>query len=130
MRERLQRFFDGRNGVDNLGQFLNITSLILLILGIFTLPVFSFLGIALYIWNLYRMLSRNLYKRSQENDAYLQLTKKVRGWFSLQKKRFAQRKTHRIYRCPSCKQAVRVPKGKGKISLTCPACRTQFIKKS
>lgn len=130
MRERLQRFFDGRNGVDNLGQFLNITSLILLILGIFTLPVFSFLGIALYIWNLYRMLSRNLYKRSQENDAYLQLTNKVKKWLSLQKKRFAQRKTHRIYRCPSCKQAVRVPKGKGKISLTCPTCQTQFIKKS
>ena len=46
------------------------------------------------------------------------------------KKRWAQRSTYRFYKCPQCKQTVRVPKGRGKICITCPKCKTEFIKKS
>lgn len=130
MRERLSRFFYGRNGSDELSRFLSIVSLVLLLLGMFILPALSSLGIALYIYGLFRMLSRNLYKRSQENDAYLELRGRAAGWFSGKKTRFAQRKTHRFFKCPSCKQTVRVPRGKGNISITCPSCRAQFTKKS
>lgn len=130
MKARIQQFFIGRNGMDHLTRFLSIVSLILLVLGTFTFRFLSAIGIAVYICSLYRMLSRNLYKRREENQAYLQLTGKVRGWVSLRKKRFDQRKTHRFYPCPSCKQMTRVPVGKGKISIQCPACQTSFIRKS
>lgn len=130
MRERLQRFFIGRNGADDLCRFLNLLSIVLLILGIFTFRIFSSFGIAFYVYSMFRMLSRNQYKRSMENSAYLQLRGRAQGWFSRQRSRFAQRKTHRYFKCPNCKQTVRVPKGKGRISITCPQCRTQFQKTS
>lgn len=130
MRARMQQFFAGRNGNDDLNRFLNIVTLIFLLLGMFLLPALASMGIALYIFCLYRMMSRNLYRRSQENTAYLELRGRVRGWFSLKRQRFAQRKTHRFYKCPSCRQKVRVPRGRGKISITCPSCRQQFIRKS
>ena len=50
--------------------------------------------------------------------------------FGQLQQRFALRKTYRYFSCPHCRQQVRVPKGRGKISITCPKCGTQFIKKS
>ena len=55
---------------------------------------------------------------------------RLRAWFSTQKNLLAQRKTHQIYKCPTCRQKIRVPKGKGKIEIRCPKCQTRFIKKS
>ena len=129
MKERISKFFLGRNGMDELNRFMNITALVLLALGIFV-RLFSSLGMAVFILTVYRTMSRNLYKRSQENDGYLQIKGRVKSWIAIQKKRFAERKTHCYFRCPSCKQTVRVPKGKGKISIICPKCGTAFVEKS
>ena len=82
------------------------------------------------IYSYYRMFSRQTYKRALENQKFLQHTSKIRGFFAKQKYMVAQRKTHHIYKCPNCKQKIRVPKGKGKIEIRCPKCQTTFIKKS
>ena len=57
-------------------------------------------------------------------------TYKIRNWFQNQKNIWQQRKVYHIYTCPSCKQKIRIPKGKGKIEVRCPKCGTTFIKKS
>mgnify|MGYP000444185619 CR=1 FL=1 len=92
--------------------------------------VLSLLCWALLIYTYFRMFSRQTYKRACENQAYLAKTAKVRHFFASQKSIMAQRKTHHIYKCPTCKQKIRVPKGKGRIEIRCPKCNTTFIKKS
>lgn len=130
MRERFQLFMYGRYGMDELGRFINILTLIILVLGVFLSPQITILAVALLVYEYFRVLSRNAYKRSRENAVYLHLRKRVKRWFFTCKQRFLQRKTHRFYRCPSCRQTLRVPRGKGKISLTCPKCHIEFIKNS
>ena len=131
MREKFQRFMSGRYGVDQLGKFCLYVTLALLILSLFfrnallNILVFVML-IILYL----RMFSRNFAKRSHENDIYLNYKNKVVSVFNKQKYMANQRKTYHIYTCPNCKQKIRVPKGKGKIAITCPKCTTEFIKKS
>ena len=85
----------------------------------------------------YRTLSRNLIRREAENRAFLVLWNKLRtlGWWlqdttSRFKQRMEQRRTHKIFLCPSCGQKLRVPRGRGKISISCPKCKTQFIRKT
>jgi uncharacterized paraquat-inducible protein A len=76
------------------------------------------------------MLSRNTQKRIQENYAFYALRNRVMQRWNGWKQQFAQRKTHCFFRCPQCRQRVRVPRGRGKIAITCPRCHTEFIKKS
>lgn len=130
MRERIARFMIGRYGIDDLTRFLNIVVLLSLFLGIFVSSSISSLGMVLLTYQYFRIFSRNIYKRSKENEAYLRLRNRIDRWFSIRKQRFSQRKDYRFFTCPSCKQRLRVHRGKGKIALTCPKCRTQFIKKS
>ncbi|MEF2968545.1 hypothetical protein V3851_22240 [Paenibacillus sp. M1] len=130
MKERLRQFMMGRYGMDHYGRFLYIASIVCLILGMFLSPLLTLLAFALLIYQYFRMFSRNFYKRGQENNAYLAIRHRITGWFRTKKQQVAQRKTHRFYKCPSCKQTLRVPKGKGKISITCSKCHTQFVRKS
>ena len=87
------------------------------------------LTVILLIWNYVRVLSRNHSKRALENQRYLELREKVLGRFRGSRSA-ARDKNFRIFRCPSCHQKVRVPRGKGRISITCPKCRHEFIKKT
>ena len=130
MKARLQQFMIGRYGQDNLGRFLNIAALIILLLGSFLLPQLTGAALAIMILCLFRNFSRNTYKRSQENEAFLRLKNKFTGLFTRQIRKLKDRKTHRFFRCSSCKQTLRVPKGKGMISITCPKCRYVFKKRS
>jgi len=102
----------------------------MLITSIFHFRIFYVIGWAFVIYSYYRMFSRQTYKRALENQKFLQHTSKIRGFFAKQKYMATQRKTHHIYKCPNCKQKIRVPKGKGKIEIRCPKCQTTFIKKS
>ena len=135
MRERFSRFMQGRYGVDQFSNFLVILALIFMVLELF-IPVsyvrsgLNSLGLLLLIYAYFRIFSKNHYKRYAENERYMKYYNKVRFFLARKKNHMEQRRTHRIYKCPSCRQSIRVPKGKGKIAITCPKCRTEFIRKS
>ncbi|MEE0801419.1 MAG: hypothetical protein U0L91_09095 [Gemmiger sp.] len=129
MRAWFQRFMSGRYGSDSLGNFLCIVALVCLILGFFV-GIFYYIGLALLIYTYFRILSRNIQKRYAENQAFLRGTAGLRAKFGIMQQRFALRKTYRYFSCPHCRQQIRVPKGRGRISITCPKCGTQFVKKS
>ena len=129
MRERLNSFFIGRNGSDNLNRFLSIAALVFVLLGNFISFLTPF-GFVLIVFCLFRTFSKNLYKRSQENDAYMKQRTIFMNQFGKAKRRVLESKTHRFFKCPDCKAELRVPKGKGKISITCPKCHNAFVKKS
>lgn len=121
----------GRYGFDSMGRCTLISALIVMVLSSFLDSfILSVISWTLIIYTYYRMFSKNVYKRSAENQVFLNKTYKIRYWFKGQKNLMAQRKTHHIYSCPSCRQKIRVPKGKGKIEIRCPKCSTTFIKKS
>lgn len=133
MKEKLQRFMMGRYGVDSLNKFMIVMALVLMILSMLTGSrgsILYLLSIVLLILTYVRMLSRNHYKRANENAKYLNITRGFRGKLNKQKRYANERKFNHIYTCPSCRQKIRIPKGKGKIMVTCPKCKTQFMKKS
>ena len=133
MREKLQRFMAGRYGVDAFSKFLMGSVLVLWVLDLFinSRVLYSW-SILLIIYMYFRMFSRNIQKRYQENIKFLQMKSKVLGklkWNQL-KSDVKGRKTHHIYRCPTCRQKIRIPRGKGRICITCPKCKTEFTKTS
>ena len=128
---KFMRFMQGRNGVDQLSQFLNIVVIILLVVSIFTKSVIlDWLPMALMVYMYFRIFSKNIPKRSMENQRFCNLRYDLAIKKNKMKKEWEQRKIYRFFRCPMCKQRVRVPKGRGKICITCPKCRAEFIKKS
>ena len=125
----------GRYGVDDLSRAQIIVSMVLLLVSTFLSAFFRvnilyWLGLALLIYSYFRILSRNVSKRYEENQRYLNAKYRAVVKKNNLKKRWAQRSTYRFFKCPQCKQTVRVPKGRGKICITCPKCKTEFIKKS
>lgn len=127
----LRNFMAGRYGADHLNLALLAVSLLLsLFLGFVPVP---FLGLLAYVplfWGIYRMLSRNLLKRSEENRKFLAFWNQIKGWFQRKKNRINNQKYYRFYHCPGCKQTLRLPKGRGKIRITCPKCGRMFEKKT
>ena len=131
MKERMQRFMAGRYGNDQLNQFIFIVAIISMVLEIITRQsLFYTLTLVLLILAYVRVFSRNINKRYEENMKFLQKKDAILNKSRRQKYYAAQRRNFHIYTCPQCKQKIRIPKGKGKISITCPKCRTSFIKKS
>lgn len=130
MKERFYRFMQGRYGGDQLNRFLMIMVLVCFFLSFLGGRVLYLVGAALLVYAYFRMLSRNIYKRRAENNIYMRYEYKVRQAFATWKRDMNQRKTHHIYRCPSCRQKIRIPRGKGKIEIRCPKCGQTFIKKS
>ena len=135
MKEKLRQFMIGRYGVDDLSRAQIIVSMVLLLVSTFLSAFFRvnilyWLGLALLIYSYFRILSRNVSKRYEENQRYLNAKYRAVVKKNNLKKRWAQRSTYRFFKFPQCKQTVRVPKGRGKICITCPKCKTEFIKKS
>lgn len=130
MREKLQRFMMGRYGNDRFNQFLMIVALVCLVISFFGANAFYTIALLIMIYAYYRMFSRQIYKRSAENQKYLQKEMQVRGFLQKKKREFTQLKDYHIYRCPGCKQKIRVPRGRGKIAIRCRKCGNEFIKKS
>ncbi len=130
MREKMQRFMWGRYGNDNLNQFLLAVAFACLIISFLGGGVFYILATVIMVFAYYRMFSRNISKRSAENQQFLKQKMKVRGFFIKKKREWGQRKTYHIYRCPNCRQKIRVPRGRGRIAISCRKCGNEFIKKS
>ncbi|MDD3403901.1 MAG: hypothetical protein PHQ72_11160 [Hespellia sp.] len=131
MKEKLIRFMQGRYGVDSLSKVITTIGFIVLILGMFLKTnVMYWIGWVLVIYAYFRIFSKNVGKRAQENQLYLNKTYKLRCKFAAWKNQLAQSKNYHIYACPSCKQKIRIPRGKGKIEIRCPKCGTTFVKRS
>lgn len=130
MREKFSRFMQGRHGNDRLNQFIMIMALICLVISFFGGNIFYLIALMLMIYAYFRMFSRKIYQRNAENQWYLKKEMIVRSFFQGKKKEMSQRRTHHIYKCPSCKQKIRVPKGRGRIEIRCQKCGTKFIKNS
>lgn len=136
MRERLARFMQGRNGSDDLSRVETYVALVPLILGLFLhkwmIPYYicEVLFWVIFGHSIFRMLSKNLAKRYEENQKYLNFRYDLVVKQNKAKKRAQQRKDYCFFKCPKCKQEVRVPKGHGKIEITCPKCQEKFVKRS
>ena len=121
----------GRYGADQMGQMLSAVSMVFLIISLFSRNqgwfLLALIGI---VYNYFRMFSKNISKRYAENQKYLTMTAGIRRKIASWKSQLAQRKMYHIYRCPGCKQKIRVPRGRGKIEIRCPKCNTRFVKKS
>lgn len=133
MKKWLAKIMVGRYGVDQLTNFMLIFSMALLLIGVF-LPgsiagsVLTGIAFGLLILGYSRVFSKKTGVRYQENQKFLRLRNRVTGRFRGFFDRLRQSKTHRFYKCPQCGVTVRVPRGKGKIKITCPKCRNPFIK--
>ena len=130
-REKMQQFMYGRYGNDQLSRvYLGIT-LVLLVLSLFTRwTIFYIAAIALLIYCYYRMFSRNITKMSAQNQRFLNWRYGLAVKRQKTKNHMEQRKIYHFYKCPQCSQKVRVPKGHGKICITCPKCKMEFVRKS
>ena len=123
LRNWLRQFMAGRYGTDKLNMVILGAGLIASVAGMFFRfpPVNLLLTLVSYVllgWAIFRTFSRNTYKRYRENRKYLMLLQRIKD------------REHRYYDCPRCRQQVRVPRGKGKISISCPKCKEKFIRKT
>ena len=134
MRERLARFMAGRNGNDQLNVFLLIVDLILMLLSsIFSKSIGGVLYpivIALLVYVYFRMFSRNITKRREENGKYIRLRYRIDAAYRVRRERWVQRKDYKFFTCPSCRTTLRVPRGKGQIRIVCRKCGNTFTGKT
>ena len=119
----LRSFMAGRYGTDRLNMVILCAGLFCSLLSVWVkaMPanlVFWALSYGLMFWAIFRTLSRNTYKRYQENRKFLQFFTRLKD------------RRNRYFDCPKCRQLVRVPRGKGKIAITCPRCKEKFIRKT
>lgn len=128
---RFLHWMSGRYGMDQLGMGLAGSYFILGVLSSFTrffpLTIISYL---LLLLCLYRMFSKNISQRYKENAKFLSLLKPLQNRSLFVKRSLTERQTHRFFVCKQCGQTIRVPKGKGKIEITCPKCHNRFVKKT
>lgn len=131
MMNRFREWMIGRYGVDQLGIFMLAVYFILTVINMFvSSKVIVLICYAIAILCLFRAFSRKIYKRQQENNKFLALSRPAQSLVRLWKRKFREKDTSRFYKCPGCKQTIRVPKGKGKIEIRCPKCGARFVKRT
>ena len=130
IRNALQRFMYGRYGNDQFNLFLIGAYLVLYLLFVLTgfAPLY-WLSLVLIAYSLFRLLSRNPARRRSENARFLSIVNPVLRWLRL-RRTIHRDKEHRYFKCPNCGQQLRVPRGKGKITVTCRGCGASFQEKS
>ena len=130
----LQRLMYGRNGSDQLGRTAIVAALVLDVASMFVIrnrhlqlvgSLLYWVAMALLLYAIFRVFSKNLYKRREENSKFLQWTWKVKNGRSAAKARHADT-AHKYFTCKNCKTICRVPVGKGKVIITCPKCGAQI----
>lgn len=129
--QRFQQWMIGRNGNDALNLFLIFVYIGLSFIGSVTrLYLLNSLALISFVFFIFRMFSKNISQRYKENVKFLSWWNKVKSKCVLFIRRGKEYKTFRYFTCKSCGQMIRVPRGKGKICITCPKCKNEFIKKT
>jgi hypothetical protein len=127
----LRRFMYGRYGFDHYSRALVFGSLFLSLIASFSRVNLIFLiSYIPLVYAVFRITSKNIAKRTQENLVYCRIAESVKNKLRNIKLALIGTKTHKYYRCSHCKQSIRVPRGKGKICITCPKCKAEFIKRT
>ena len=130
-RAAVSRFMSGRYGSDQLNLTMVIGALIVTTIGSLTSVYFLTLAAdALLLLAIFRMFSKDRYRRAHENQVYLEKTQKVRRAATEWVNRVKNSRKYHYYTCPKCKQRLRVPRGVGNITITCKQCGTKFDKKA
>lgn len=132
MLDKFRQFMYGRYGNDALNMCLIVVgAVITMFLSIFLyrVPLVRYIGMIFYIVAIVRALSKNHQARMKENQKFLQLTEPVKR-FVMKKVGQHQDKDHKYYNCPQCHRTLRVPKGRGKIKISCPHCSKEFLRKT
>lgn len=128
---KFQAFMSGRNGNDALGYF--ILSVYFLI-SLFSIGsennAVGLIRLVLLLLYLFRFFSKKLSSRRNENQAFLRAVEPIRAWVVKKFRRLQKQKDYKYFKCPYCKTELRVPRGKGNITVTCPKCHKSFDKKS
>lgn len=131
MMERFRRFMIGRYGVDSFSKFLLVVGVVTAFISSITkLNILYILGWICLLYSYFRVFSKNYAKRAAENQKYLQITAKISAMIPGLGNRPSRGAGYAIFKCPGCKQKIRVPSGKGKIEIRCPKCGRTFIKRS
>lgn len=125
-KEKLRNFMMGRYGGDDLSRVGFWAFAVCLVLSLFLrMDIFYWAAILIMVWMYYRMFSKNISRRYEENQKFLRAKEHVKVWLREQRD-----PNHKIFKCPNCGQKTRVPKGKGKIAIRCPKCGNEFIKRT
>ncbi|MBE6686393.1 MAG: hypothetical protein E7591_04085 [Ruminococcaceae bacterium] len=126
-KEKLIRFMYGRNGMDKMTLILLWTGVILSVVNVFIRSIIlTLLNYFLIGYCIFRMMSKNVWKRRNENERFMRFFNRIGGFFKLQKNKLRDRKTHVYRQCPSCHANLRLPKAKGVHTVKCPRCSFRF----
>lgn len=126
-----RNFMTGRYGTDQLTVALIILGMVLTLTGdAFNLNLLTLISYAAFLMSIYRTLSKNIIARRKENTKFLHYWNPAKDWLSTKYNILKSNKSYKYFKCPNCKQELRVPRGRGKISVTCQKCHTKFIQKS
>lgn len=139
IKDWFSNFMSGRYGMDDLNRFLLILFWIFFVLEVILSGIagviFNWLTLIDLVLLYFRMLSRNHYARSEENEKYLSIKERITGGRGGSGRSSSQGRTqqdadHKIFKCPECGQKVRVPRGRGRVQIRCPKCGRQFVKRT
>ncbi len=127
----LRNLMIGRHGADHFGMFTLTSGLILSLLGMWIgFPVFSWFGLILYGYTVFRMFSRNHDKRNQENQKYIRISSGIKTSIVQFSRRLKNRKDYKYFKCPNCKVLLRLRRGCGEKEITCVRCGHHFSQKA
>ena len=131
LKYKLAVWMQGRYGNDELNNALFITFFVFWVISLITKKsLFYTIGLILLVYSLYRSLSRDHVKRSNERLWFLKMIDRIKRYPKQMKQRWDQRKTHKFFTCKQCGVTIRVPRDKGQIEITCPKCGYKFIKRT
>lgn len=129
MRQKLEQFMRGRYGVDKLNRFLVWAGIVVLIFFQLILNARELgfiLTMAMLAICYFRMFSRNLQARYKENDAFLKVYNPIARKLRVKWKQLKDIRSYKYFTCPGCGQSLRIPRGKGNVSIRCSKCHHEF----
>lgn len=131
LKDYIHKLSQNRYGYDQFTRFLLVITFFLYLFSVFLQSsMLNLLNLLLLIYIYSRIFSKNIYKRAAENDIYLNFVNSILRFFRIFKKTRGQHRYYHFYKCPKCKQVLRIPKGHGKIEIKCPKCHHRFVRRS
>ncbi len=124
---KVAEWLRGRQGPDDLAAFCVNLAIVVVLVNVFARTSWlGWAGLVLVAYAMFRIQSKNLGARARENEAFLKALGPVRPWIQNPRAAWTELRSYKHVRCSSCRQRVRVPRGKGRLRVTCPKCGTKF----